>query len=246
MKILLIFFSIMLSAWVPVFAVNYVKIAPELITEAQSVNYKAVNETTAIIYNKLKPKINTSKYPKYYHDFTKIFDDGTQNKNYIYVKSGNAELIYNSDSHELKFVSFRRPELQKCRIIYDYPAGNLHAVQIYPSEKEIFVFSADGKYIDYSPYGKEVQAKVMKNWKVPERKRIEVLAKDKTDLPVQITLTLNRDGTVKKCKILKSSKIKELDDNAILAIKSAAPFEPFPDKFFNEELVIILNFNFSL
>ena len=61
-----------------------------------------------------------------------------------------------------------------------------------------------------------------------------------------MALTLNRDGTVKKCQILKSSKIKELDENAGNAIKSATPFKPFPDNFFNEELVIILNFNFSL
>ena len=37
-----------------------------------------------------------------------------------------------------------------------------------------------------------------------------------------------------------------LDDNAGAAIRAAAPFKPFPNNFFNEELVIILNFNFSL
>ena len=61
-----------------------------------------------------------------------------------------------------------------------------------------------------------------------------------------MALTLDRNGNVKKCRILKSSKIKALDDNAGSAIRSAAPFKPFPSNFFNEELVIILNFNFSL
>ena len=63
---------------------------------------------------------------------------------------------------------------------------------------------------------------------------------------VQMAITLDRDGNVKKCRILKSSKIKLLDDNAGAAIRSAAPFKPFPENFFNEELVLIMNFNFSL
>ena len=63
---------------------------------------------------------------------------------------------------------------------------------------------------------------------------------------VQMAITLDRDGNVKKCRILKSSKIKLLDDNAGAAISSAAPFKPFIENFFNEELVIIMNFNFSL
>ncbi len=162
------------------------------------------------------------------------------------MKNGDAELIYNADTNELKYISFRRPELMKCRIIYDYPSGKLHAVQVFVSDNESFVYSSEGKYVDYEPYVKEVKEKVIKNWKVPPRKDIDILAKNQKDLLVQMALTLNRDGTVKKCRILKSSRIKPLEDNASEAIKAAAPFEPFPDNFFNDELVIILNFNFSL
>ena len=230
----------------PSFAAGYAKVQPEFITQSQSASYKQVNETLEIIFSRIKTYVRTDKYPKYYHDFTLIEDDGTQNKAYHYVKNNGAELIYNADTNELKYVSFRRPELQKCRIIYDYPSGKLHAVQIFVSDKESFVFSPDGKYVDYAPYVKEVQEKVKKAWKVPPRKHIDILAKGQKDLLVQMALTLNKDGTVKKCKILKSSKIKELDENAGNAIKAAAPFKPFHENFFNEELVIILNFNFSL
>ena len=93
---------------------------------------------------------------------------------------------------------------------------------------------------------KEVKEQVVKNWKVPPRKQIDILAKGQKDLLVQMALTLDRSGNVKKCRILKSSKIKMLDDNAGAAIRAAAPFKPFPNNFFNEELGIILNFNFSL
>ncbi len=227
-------------------AASYVKIEPDFLMPSQTQNYEKVNETLAIIFSKIKPEIKTLKYPKYYHDFTLIKDDGTHNKSYYYVKYSGAELIYAIDTNELKYVSFRRPELQKCRIIYDYPSGKLHAVQIFISESESYVFSAEGKYVDYSPYVKEVKEKVLKSWKVPPRKKIDILAKGKKDLLVQMAVTVGKDGHVKKCRIVKSSNIKELDDNAGAAIKAAAPFKPFPSNFFNDELVIVLNFNFSL
>lgn len=246
MKKLLILCLTILTMATSAIAGTYTKITPDFLQPAQSKNYEQVNETLAIIFSKIKTQIKTDKYPKYYHDFTLVPDDGTQNKAYHYVKSGNAELIYNIDSNMLKFVSFRRPELMKCRIIYDYPSGKLHAVQVFVNGSESFVFSPDGKYVDYAPYVKEVREKIVKNWKVPPRKQIDILAKGQKDLMVQMAITLDRDGNVKKCRILKSSKIKLLDDNAGAAIRSAAPFKPFPENFFNEELVIIMNFNFSL
>ena len=229
------------------FAFDYISIKPDLLKSNQSTSYKLVNETAEIIFNKIKTKINTKKYPKYFLNYTLIPDDGTQSKAYHYVKYGNnTELIYTVDTNELKYVAIRRPELQKCRIMYDYPSGKLHAVQIFVSSEESFVYSSEGKYIDYAPYVKEVHEKVKNSWHVPERKKIEELAKDQKDLLVQTALILNKDGTVKKIIVLKSSKIKALDDNAKEAIKHASPFEPFPENFFNEELIIILNFNFSL
>lgn len=246
MKKLFILCSIMCLLAPQTFAAKYIKVEPQFLEPAQSKSYEAVNETLAVIFSKIKPVVKTAQYPKYYHDFTLVPNDGTQNSAYHYVKMGNAELIYNTDTDELKYVSFRRPELQKCRIIYDYPSGKLHAVQIFVSDSESFVYSPDGKYVDYAPYVNGVREKIVKNWKVPSRKHIDVLAKGKKDLLVQMALTIGRDGNVKKCRVLKSSKIKELDDNAGAAIKAAAPFKPFPDNFFNEELVIIMNFNFSL
>lgn len=229
------------------FASDYVSIRPELLKSDQTTSYKLVNETVEIIFSKIKSKISTKKYPKYFLNYKLIPDDGTQNKAYKYVKYGNnVELIYMVDTNELKYVAFRRPELQKCRIMYDYPSGNLHAVQVFVSGEESFVYSPEGKYVDYAPYVKEVNQKVKNSWRVPERKKIEELAKGQKDLLVQTAIVLRNDGSVKKIIILKSSKIKALDDNASQAIKYAAPFEPFGENFFNDELIIILNFNFSL
>lgn len=245
-KFLILCFIVFMSVNYTFAATAYTSVEPQLLTPVQSTSYQVVNETLKIIFNRIKQYIRTDKYPKYYHDFALIPDDGTQNKAYHYVKNSGVELIYTIDTNELKYIGFRRPELQKCRILYDYPSGKLHAVQIFVSDNESFVFGPDGKYVNYAPYVKEVREKVKKAWKVPQRKHIDILAKGQKDLLVQMALTLNSDGSIKKYQILKSSKIKELDNNAGEAIRAAAPFKPFPQDFFNNELVIILNFNFSL
>ena len=205
-----------------------------------------VNESLAVIFNKIKTRIKTNKYPKYFNNYTTINDDGTQSKNYKYVKYKNHELIYSIDTNELKYVAHTRPELQKCRIMYEYPSGSLYAVQIYVSKDENFIFGPDGKYIDYAPYVKNIHEKIRQAWQVPSRKEIEKLAKGKKDLLVQVSMTVGKDGHVKKIIVLKSSKIKILDNNALDAIKRASPFDPFPKNFFNEEIIITQNFNFNL
>ena len=221
-------------------------VMPDYLTPAQTPYYETVNETVAVIFNRIKTYIRTSRYPKYFNDFALIKNDDTQTSTYKYVYNSGAELMYGVDTNELKYISFRRPELQKCRIMYDYPSGRLHAIQIFTEDGASFVFSSDGKYVDYAPYVKKVNEKVKDNWQVPPRKNIEEMAKGQKDLLVQTAVTVNRDGTIKKIIILKSSHIRELDKNAIATIKRAAPFDEFPEDFFNNEITITLNFNFSL
>lgn len=228
------------------FASDYVYIEPDVLNANQTLNFMDVNETSELIFGHIKTQINTKKYPKYFLNYALVRDDGTQSKAYHYVKYGNSELIYTIDTNELKYISFRRPELQKNRILYEYPSGKLYAVQIFSNTCESFMYSPEGRYVDYSLYVRDVQKKVKNSWKVPERKKTEELAKGQKDLLVQTALFLNKDGSVKKILTLKSSKIKDLDENANEAIKNATPFKPFPENFFNEELIIILNFNFSL
>ena len=222
------------------------EVMPDYLTPVQTPYYETVNETVAVIFNRIKTYIRTNRYPKYFNDFALIKNDGTQTNTYKYVYNSGAELMYGVDTNELKYISFRRPELQKCRIMYDYPTGRLHAIQIFTDDGESFVFSSDGKYVDYAPYVKKVNDEVKKNWQVPSRKNIEELAKGQKDLLVQAAVTILKDGSVKKIIILKSSHIRALDKNTIETIKRAAPFDEFPEDFFNNEITITLNFNFSL
>ena len=140
---------------------SYLNVKPEHLTEAQTPEYEKLNKNLDIIFNKLKMSIRTDKYPKYFHDYTLEKDDGTQSRMYNYVLMNNVELIYRIDTNELKYVSIKRPELGKCRIMYDYPSGKLHAVQIYTDNSQSFIYSVDGKYIDYEPYIKQVKEKVV-------------------------------------------------------------------------------------
>ena len=245
-KIILSFLVISAISVQTVWAGAYQHIKPELLTVEQTSDYSALNETLSIIFNKLRYNIKTDKYPKYFHNYTLEKDDGTQSSTYNYVKMYGAELIYNIDTNDLKYVSFRRPELEKCRILYDYPSGKLHAVQVFSKDSQTFIFSSDGKYVDYEPYIKNVREKVLKNLKMPSRKKIEAAQKDKTELLIQTALTVNKDGRIEKIKMLKTPAIEELETCVYDAIKASTPFDKFPDNFFNEEITIILNFNFSL
>ena len=87
------------------FAAAYVKVEPQFLTPAQTSAYQKVNETLEIIFSRIKPYVRTEKYPKYYHDYTLISNDGTQNNAYLYVKNYGAELVYNSDTNELKYAN---------------------------------------------------------------------------------------------------------------------------------------------
>ncbi len=246
MKKYILIFLLLLQFSSCAYSASTVKIVPQFMTPSNTAKFEDVNKSLAIIYSKIKPQIKTDKYPKFYHDFTCVKSDETQNPNYYYVKNGSAELIFSKDNNELKFISFRKQNLPNCRILYSYPSGKFLAVQVYESKSEVFIFDSEGKYVNYEPYVKSVREKVQKNWKAPDKKRVAALLKDKKSVPVQVALTLNKNGTVKKCRIVESSKIKELDDNVGSAIKASAPFPAFPSNFFNEELVIILNFNFAV
>jgi len=245
MKKLILTLLIFILSSANVFAASYIKIKPEKLTQNQTSDFETLNSNLDKIFYKIKASIKTDKYPKYYHNYTLLENDGTHSDTYNYVLYNNAELVFNTDTNDLKYISFRRPELCKCRILYDYPSGNLHAVEIFSQDSKSFVFSADGKYVDYEPYIKQVEAKVLKNWKMPSRKKIASDKKD-TKISIQAALNVNKEGKVEKIRILKSSNINELDDSIYDAVKAASPFEKFPQNFFNEQITIIMNFNVSL
>lgn len=63
---------------------------------------------------------------------------------------------------------------------------------------------------------------------------------------LRINFTINKDGTVRDIKVLKSSNYPVLDDAAVTALKLAAPFPPFPENFSIEEINIKGTFEYDI
>ena len=63
---------------------------------------------------------------------------------------------------------------------------------------------------------------------------------------LRINFTINRDGTVRDIRILKSSDYPVLDDAAVTALKLAAPFPPFPSDFTINEINIKGTFEYNI
>lgn len=62
---------------------------------------------------------------------------------------------------------------------------------------------------------------------------------------LRIDFVINKDGTVSDIRLVKSSNYPVLDDAAITALKLASPFQPFPDNFAIESILIRGSFEYS-
>ncbi len=60
-----------------------------------------------------------------------------------------------------------------------------------------------------------------------------------------LKFVLNRDGSLRELKVVKSSGVDILDDAAIKAIRRAAPFYAIPKKL-GDVLSIVANFEYEL
>lgn len=57
---------------------------------------------------------------------------------------------------------------------------------------------------------------------------------------LELAVQINRDGTLKKIEILRSSGHKVLDDAAIRIVELAAPFAPFPENLHEKDIIEII------
>ncbi len=89
----------------------------------------------------------------------------------------------------------------------------------------------------FKNYMYRMQTKIKSNWNPPSQ-----------DVSRGVTLlyTINRDGTLKKYKVLKSSGVKELDDAAIEALKKSFPSEPLPEGFGGKSVDVQFTFDYNV
>ena len=89
----------------------------------------------------------------------------------------------------------------------------------------------------FKNYMYNMQTKIKSNWNPPSQ-----------DVSRGVTLlyTINRDGTLKKYRVLKSSGVKELDDAAIEALKRSFPSEPLPEGFGGKSVDVQFTFDYNV
>lgn len=94
--------------------------------------------------------------------------------------------------------------------------------------------------LKYLSYFSKLKDRIQMVWRYPEAAKV-------TGLQGRLVLkfVLNRDGSLRDLKVVKSSGVEILDDAAIKAIRRAAPFYAIP-KNLGDVLSIVANFEYEL
>jgi TonB family protein len=101
--------------------------------------------------------------------------------------------------------------------------------------------SLDTKDKRYSSYANIIKKELMRNWDYPEAALRNLIEGD-----VLVLFALNRQGHLNDIEILRASADKTLDQEVVRAIRTAAPFPPFPDSVAVATLKIKANFAYRL
>ena len=101
--------------------------------------------------------------------------------------------------------------------------------------------SLDTKDKRYVTYARIIKEKIMVQWMYPTEAREWLLEGN-----LMVIFSLTRDGKMIQIKVIKSSGHKILDNEAIRAINTAAPFPPFPEHVTAKRLNIKANFDYRL
>lgn len=93
----------------------------------------------------------------------------------------------------------------------------------------------------FGPYGMSIVEKVEKVWRYPD----EAIKKGMQGALV-VTFIINKDGAVKDLKLERSSGFGVLDEEAMRAVKTAAPFKPLPGNIGVVEFPVRFTFYYEI
>lgn len=93
----------------------------------------------------------------------------------------------------------------------------------------------------YQKYLVNMKNKIESRWDYPES-----ASRNGWQGVLRLDFAINKDGTLKDVKLVKSSNYPALDDAAITALRLASPFPPFPDDFGIEEINIKGSFEYVI
>jgi len=97
----------------------------------------------------------------------------------------------------------------------------------------------DTKEIKYNSYFDSIKKKISSVWKYPD----EAMSRG-INGSVVLRFSISRDGVLLDTKLLSSADYKVLDDEAVRAVKTAAPFDKFPDNIDKNQLNIVATFSY--
>ena len=93
---------------------------------------------------------------------------------------------------------------------------------------------------EFAPYLATVKHRIERRWLIPRFAK-EVGLTGKLVLLISIT----REGKLVRLQIDKSSGVPILDEAAVEAVTTAAPYVPFPPQFTYRQLNIVANFEYA-
>ena len=106
------------------------------------------------------------------------------------------------------------------------------------SQDTISLDTHDKRYVSYATI---IKGRIMANWKYPEQAK-----KNLIEGKLMVIFSLDKSGNLKRMEIVKGSRFEILDSEAIRAIKSSAPFPPFPPSITVSRLNIKATFNYRI
>jgi TonB family protein len=110
-----------------------------------------------------------------------------------------------------------------------------------PPEETEETISLDTKDERYSSYAALIKGALAKHWDYPLQARNNLI-----EGRLLVLFSLARSGHLKEIKVLTPSGFNILDSEAIRAIRSAAPFPPFPESVKVTKLNVMANFDYRL
>ena len=107
-------------------------------------------------------------------------------------------------------------------------------------EKEITVDlnTTEYKYISYFTKLKE---RIYQVWKYPKESQVS-----REQGNIRIVFTLTKDGYLENVRIIQSSGFENLDREVLRTIRTASPYNPFPESWEEEKLKIPATFDYKL
>jgi protein TonB len=107
-----------------------------------------------------------------------------------------------------------------------------------PAKRTIHLDSRDPVYL---PYLARLKQRIQREWVYPEDAWSRGVSGD-----LLLLFTLNKNGSLTTLRLVHSSGFPILDQEALRAVKQAAPFDPFPPQMGEEPWNISASFHYNL